>query len=76
MLTPPCYPALSGEPHIALLLRHVFADVCVWQIVDPWGTILAQCNDLSHAEPTFCLANVDLDSVQKISAQMPVDKQR
>jgi len=45
-------------------------------IVDPWGTILAQCNDVSHEEPTFCLANVDLGSMQKIRTRMPVDKQR
>ncbi|KAF9654167.1 putative NIT2-nitrilase [Thelephora ganbajun] len=44
-------------------------------IVDPWGTVLAQCNDVSH-EPTFCLANVDLDSIRTIRVQMPVDKQR
>jgi predicted amidohydrolase len=47
-----------------------------WQIVDPWGTILAQCNDVSPEEPTFCLANVDLNSLQDIRVRMPVDKQR
>jgi len=45
-------------------------------IVDPWGTILAQCTDLFHEQPTFCLANVDLGGVREIRTRMPVDKQR
>ena len=72
----PTYPGLSGETLITLSLFHVSVDALIWQIVDPWGTVLAQCNDVSHEEPTFCLANVDLDNVQKIRAQMPLDKQR
>jgi len=45
-------------------------------IVDPWGTILAQCNDVFHEEPTFCLANIDLNSIGEIRTRMPVDEQR
>jgi len=45
-------------------------------VVDPWGTVLAQCNDISPDNPTYCLANVDLEAMSRIRSQMPVDKQR
>lgn len=75
--------ALQGIPNHTIfilcldpLFSRVFADVRVLQIVDPWGTILAQCNDVFHEEPTFCLANIDLKSLGEIRTRMPVDEQR
>jgi len=45
-------------------------------IVDPWGTVLAQCNDIKPDQGSFCLADVDVESMYKIRREMPVDQQR
>lgn len=45
-------------------------------VVDPWGTVVAQCNDISPDDPSYCLAEVDLEAMSRIRMQMPVDKQR
>ncbi|KAI8099935.1 carbon-nitrogen hydrolase [Halteromyces radiatus] len=43
-------------------------------IVDPWGTVLARCPDLT--EPTLALASIDLDYLNKIRTEMPVMNHR
>ncbi|KAK9894087.1 putative NIT2-nitrilase [Cystobasidium minutum MCA 4210] len=53
-------------------------------IIDPWGTIVAQCNDnLTEYENqdnedsgTFCLAEIDLSYLQRIRKEMPLWDQR
>ncbi|PRP80619.1 hypothetical protein PROFUN_11562 [Planoprotostelium fungivorum] len=44
-------------------------------IVDPWGSIVAQCSDMS-TEPSFCLADVDLQSLRQVRQSMPLWDQR
>jgi predicted amidohydrolase len=46
------------------------------QICDPWGSVLGQCNDIGTDKASFCLANIDLESLNKVREQIPVDKQR
>uniref|UniRef100_A0A5S6R2W2 Nitrilase and fragile histidine triad fusion protein NitFhit n=1 Tax=Trichuris muris TaxID=70415 RepID=A0A5S6R2W2_TRIMR len=38
-------------------------------VVDPWGTIVAQC---SNTEPSLCFANVDLPFLEMIRKRLPV----
>ncbi|CAB4479034.1 unnamed protein product [Rhizophagus irregularis] len=39
-------------------------------IVDPWGTVLARCPETS--EPSLAYAEIDLDRLKRIRAEMPV----
>ncbi|KAK0526357.1 Carbon-nitrogen hydrolase [Tilletia horrida] len=45
-------------------------------IVDPWGSVVAQCSDMQPYEPTFCLADVDLRRLESLRAEMPLWDQR
>lgn len=38
------------------------------QIVDPWGSVVAQCSDISRrdGEGEFCLAKIDMDTVASV----------
>jgi len=38
------------------------------QIVDPWGSVIAQCSDIPRkdGEGDFCLAEIDLDRLQSV----------
>ncbi|WFD33420.1 beta-ureidopropionase [Malassezia cuniculi] len=45
-------------------------------IVDPWGSVVAQCSDTPPFAATFCLANIDLDAVATVRAEMPLWDQR
>ena len=43
------------------------------QIVDPWGTVIAQCNDIPRkdGEGDFCLAEIDLNRIQSVRQGTP-----
>jgi len=41
-------------------------------IVDPWGTVLAQCPQTSEA--SICVADVDLDRVAQVRREMPMGR--
>ncbi|KAI8886151.1 nitrilase-like protein [Backusella circina FSU 941] len=43
-------------------------------IVDPWGTVLAQCGD--GTSPAIATATIDLDYLKKIRTEMPVMEHR
>ncbi|PWY97212.1 putative NIT2-nitrilase [Testicularia cyperi] len=45
-------------------------------IVDPWGSIVAQCPDIQPYKPTFCLADIDLESLENTRQEMPLWSQR
>ncbi|KAE8269006.1 hypothetical protein A4X09_0g3330 [Tilletia walkeri] len=45
-------------------------------IVDPFGSVVAQCSDVQPYEPSFCLADVDIDRLQSLRAEMPLWEQR
>ncbi|WFD06352.1 beta-ureidopropionase [Malassezia vespertilionis] len=45
-------------------------------IVDPWGSIIAQCSDMTPYTPTFCVADVDLQMLETVRAEMPLWDQR
>lgn len=45
-------------------------------IVDPWGSIVAQCSDMPPFEAAFGLADITLDSVDKVRQDMPLWEQR
>ncbi|KAN0061392.1 Carbon-nitrogen hydrolase [Thecaphora frezii] len=45
-------------------------------IVDPWGSVIAQCPDIQPYKPTFCLADIDLDALENTRAEMPLWHQR
>ncbi|CBQ68600.1 probable NIT2-nitrilase [Sporisorium reilianum SRZ2] len=45
-------------------------------IVDPWGSIIAQCPDIQPYKPTFCLADIDLESLENTRNEMPLWEQR
>ncbi|CAD6884628.1 unnamed protein product [Tilletia controversa] len=45
-------------------------------IVDPFGSVVAQCSDMQPYEPSFCLADVDLDRLESLRAEMPLWQQR
>ncbi|TKY89631.1 hypothetical protein EX895_001416 [Sporisorium graminicola] len=45
-------------------------------IVDPWGSIIAQCPDIQPYKPTFCLADIDLGSLENTRKEMPLWEQR
>lgn len=42
-------------------------------IVDPWGSIVAQCSDILRrdGEGEFCLAEIDLDRVESVRQGFP-----
>ncbi|KAK9314503.1 carbon-nitrogen hydrolase [Lipomyces starkeyi] len=44
-------------------------------IIDPWGTVLAQCSD-TDSVPRICLADIDLEVVKKVRTDMPLWQQR
>ncbi|KAK9450126.1 carbon-nitrogen hydrolase [Limtongia smithiae] len=44
-------------------------------IVDPWGTVLAQCPDIDST-PRICTAEIDLPALQKVRDAMPLWEQR
>ncbi|KAI9473442.1 MAG: carbon-nitrogen hydrolase [Benjaminiella poitrasii] len=43
-------------------------------IVDPWGTVLAQCPE--HDQPSIAIAKIDLEYMKKIRTEMPVMSHR
>lgn len=45
-------------------------------IVDPFGTIVAQCSDMQPYRPTFCLADLDLEWLKETRRSMPLWDQR
>ncbi|PWN42692.1 putative NIT2-nitrilase [Ceraceosorus guamensis] len=45
-------------------------------IVDPWGSIVAQCSDMQPYKPTLCFANIDLDALTSMRTEMPLWDQR
>jgi hypothetical protein len=45
---------------------------CLFQIVDPWGTIVAQCSDRTG----IAMADVSLDFIQEIRREMPVSQHK
>ncbi|KAJ1023164.1 hypothetical protein NDA16_003317 [Ustilago loliicola] len=45
-------------------------------IVDPWGSIVAQCPDIQPYKPTYCLADIDLESLENTRKEMPLWEQR
>lgn len=45
-------------------------------IVDPYGSIIAQCSDMQPYRPTFCLAEVDLEWLKETRRSMPLWNQR
>lgn len=42
-------------------------------VVDPWGTVIAQCHDKS---PDICFAEIDLDYVKSVRQQLPCFEHR
>ena len=48
-----------------LIQNHI---VFIFQIVDPWGTVLAQCKEGTD----LAIAEIDLDSINRIRRDMPV----
>lgn len=45
-------------------------------VVDPFGSIIAQCSDMQPYRPTFCLADVDLEWLKETRRSMPLWDQR
>lgn len=45
-------------------------------IVDPWGSVVAQCPDIQPYKPTYCLADIDLESLENTRQEMPLWEQR
>ncbi|PWN93246.1 putative NIT2-nitrilase [Acaromyces ingoldii] len=45
-------------------------------IVDPYGSVVAQTSDMQPYKPTFCLADIDLDSLENVRREMPLWDQR
>lgn len=49
-------------------------------IVDPWGTVVAQCRDVPQGsgedEGVFALAEIDLEWLEKLRKEMPLWEQR
>lgn len=45
-------------------------------IVDPWGSVIAQAPDIQPYKPTFCLADIDLESLEATRQEMPLWEQR
>lgn len=41
-------------------------------VVDPWGAVVAQCRE----GPGLCYAEIDLDYLQQVRSQMPVQEHR
>lgn len=44
-------------------------------VVDPWGTIVAECLDINAGEDV-CFADIDLDRLEKVRRDMPLWEQR
>ncbi|KDN37024.1 putative NIT2-nitrilase [Tilletiaria anomala UBC 951] len=44
--------------------------------VDPYGSVIAQCSDMQPYQPSFCLANIDLDLLENVRKEMPLWEQR
>lgn len=42
-------------------------------IVDPWGTVIAQCGDSS---PDLCIGAIDIDYLVKVREQLPCHSHR
>lgn len=45
-------------------------------IVDPWGTIIAEVNDIDPQALGLAIADIDLDLVKRVRSQMPLWHQR
>ncbi|EST04572.1 Carbon-nitrogen hydrolase [Kalmanozyma brasiliensis GHG001] len=45
-------------------------------IVDPWGSVVAQCPDIQPYKPTFCMADIDLEALENTRKEMPLWEQR
>lgn len=49
-------------------------------IIDPWGTIIAQCRDTPQGdgedEGVFAMGEVDLEWLEKVRSEMPLWEQR
>lgn len=45
-------------------------------IVDPWGSVVAQCADIQPYKPTFCMAEIDLEALENTRKEMPLWEQR
>lgn len=45
-------------------------------IIDPWGTVIAECSDMDVQGEGICVADVDLDLAKKVRQNMPLWEQR
>ena len=50
----------------------VFFSFVFLQIVDPWGSVIAQCREGNDV----CVAEIDLGYLDKVRQQMPVVKHK
>lgn len=72
-----CYVVAAAQvgKHDALGKRHSYGHA---MIVDPWGSVVAQCGDITSAdgEGEFCLAEIDLKRLESVRQDMPLWEQR
>lgn len=45
-------------------------------IVDPWGTVVAEVSDIDVQKEALCVADIDLELVEKVRKTMPLWEQR
>lgn len=45
------------------------------RIIDPWGTVIAECST-SNSDPKIAIADIDLQSLERIRNEMPVFSHR
>jgi len=43
-------------------------------IIDPWGTVVAQCSPFVDPNGSLCYAEIDLDLVTKVRREMPMGR--
>ncbi|ODQ77610.1 hypothetical protein BABINDRAFT_163337 [Babjeviella inositovora NRRL Y-12698] len=45
-------------------------------IVDPWGTVVAECSDVDVGDEDLCVADIDLVKLEKVRKDMPLWEHR
>ncbi|CDK26640.1 unnamed protein product [Kuraishia capsulata CBS 1993] len=45
-------------------------------IIDPWGTVLAECSDILPGKEDICLADIDLERLESFRQNIPLWTQR